>query len=220
MALDLLFPPKCVACGREEGYICNTCSLTLSYTKPPVCPVCILPLEGKRRCDCRYWTSLDGLSSPFVFKGVIREAVIQLKYHNLRAIAPLLAGYMHKYLKEKPFVPDMIIAVPLHKSRLRQRGYNQSELLTKQLGKLTGILPNNSLRRTRKAQSQVEAGNIKLRHINVDMAFTCSDVQIKGKKILLIDDVCTSGATLDSCAGALKAAGASGVRGLTLAREV
>ncbi len=220
VALDFFFPPKCVACSKEGGYVCASCLPALSYTKPPVCPVCILPIGGKRRCDCRYWTSLDGLGSPFIFRGIIRQAVIQLKYNNLRAIAPLLAGYMHEYMKQQPFTPDLITAVPVHKSRLRQRGYNQAELLAKELGKLTGIPGISVLKRARKSQSQVEAGSIRRRRLNVENAFSCTDVSIKNKKVLIIDDICTTGATLDSCAGSLKLAGAVVVRGLTLAREI
>ncbi len=220
MVLDFLFPARCVACGREGSYICEGCMLSASYINPPFCPVCILPVEGKRRCDCHYWKSLDGLNSLFAFKGAIREAVLQFKYYNLRAIAPLLGGLMFNNLKSAHYKPDLLIAVPLHKKRLRERGFNQSELLAREICTLTGIYRSKSLVRKYNNPSQVNSKNAGQRRKNVSMAFSCTGSQVEGKNILLIDDVATTGATLDACASALKVCGAARVRGLTLAREI
>jgi len=220
MALDLLFPARCLNCGREKGYICPDCLGTLEQLKPPVCPVCNLPVTNERRCDCRYFRSLDGLISAFVYRGTIRQAILELKYHNLRAIAPLLGSLLWDCLSARPAIPDILAAVPLHKKRLRRRGYNQSQLLVDQLSLLSGIPSAQSLVKIHNTPSQVEAQNTRVRRANVEGAFLVAGSDYLGKKVLIVDDVATTGATLDSCAAALKEAGAVTVRGLTLAREI
>jgi len=220
MALDLLFPARCLNCGREKGYICLDCMETLERLKPPVCPVCNLPLKNNRQCDCRYFKALDGLVSPFIFQGTIRQALLQLKYHNLRAIAPLLGSLLWDCLSARPVAPDILTAVPMHKKRLRRRGYNQSQLLVDQLCKLSGIASTQSLMKIQNTPSQVDTQNTQARRTNVERAFMVAGSEFVGKKVLIVDDVATTGATLDSCAAALKEAGAVTVRGLTLAREI
>jgi len=111
--------------------------------------------------------------------------------------------------------------VPLHPRRLRERGYNQSSLLARELGKLTKLpVIEDCLVRIKEAQPQVRAATVEDRRENVTDAFICQNKKVSGKQIILIDDVCTSGATLESCALALKSKGATSVWGLTLAREI
>ena len=115
---------------------------------------------------------------------------------------------------------DVIVPVPLHNSRYRERGYNQAALLAKGLSRLIGTPVNNkTLVRHRITKTQMTL-NAAERKINVSNAFTCQSTALRGKKVLLIDDVCTTGATLDACAQALKQAGVCAVYGLTLARAV
>ncbi|GAH76011.1 unnamed protein product, partial [marine sediment metagenome] len=105
--------------------------------------------------------------------------------------------------------------------RVRERGYNQSSLLVKELGKLTSLpVVNDCLIRQRHAPPQAKTSTVDERRSNVANAFICRDCRLQGKQVLLIDDVSTSGATLDACAAALKAAGATSVWGLVLAREI
>jgi ComF family protein len=111
--------------------------------------------------------------------------------------------------------------VPLHPRRLRERGYNQSSLLARELAKHIDLpVIENCLIRVKQAKPQVRAGDVRERRRNVADAFVCRDAEVSGKQIILIDDVCTSGATLESCATALKNKGAMSVWGLTLAREI
>ncbi len=111
--------------------------------------------------------------------------------------------------------------VPIYRKRLRERGYNPSSLLAQKLSKLTSLpMVDNSLTRQRHALPQTQTKTVAERRNNVAGAFTCRDQRLTGRQVLLIDDVATSGATLDACAVALKAAGASSVWGLTLAREI
>lgn len=151
----------------------------------------------------------------------MREAVHQLKYRNLRAIAPLLAHLLRGYLNESPLPGEIIVPVPLHQKRLRERGYNQSFLLARELGKRRGlpVIPD-CLIRLRHVLPQARTANVAERRQNVAGAFACRDERLRGKAVLLIDDVATSGATLDACAAALKEAGAVSVWGLVLAREI
>ena len=116
---------------------------------------------------------------------------------------------------------ETLVGVPLHPRRLRERGYNQSGLLAGELSKRIGMpVIEDCLVRVKEAQPQVRAADVEERRRNVVDAFVCRDERVKGKRIILIDDVCTSGATLDSCAAALKNNGAASVWGLTLAREI
>lgn len=116
---------------------------------------------------------------------------------------------------------EAIVPVPLHPRRLRERGYNQSGLLARELGKLTNLpVLQDGLIRTKEARPQVKASDVEERRRNVANAFVCQNEKVSGKQIILVDDVCTSGATLESCALALKNKGAVGVWGLTLAREM
>jgi ComF family protein len=125
----------------------------------------------------------------------------------------LVAAYRRYQLKAEVIVP-----VPLHETKLKERGYNQSELLARQLGQALNLPVNlTTLRRTRQTKSQMTLGAGE-RSKNVIDAFSCMDKKLDRQNILLVDDVCTTGSTLDACAAALKAGGATSVWGLTLAK--
>ena len=223
IALDFIFPRYCVGCGREGEFLCSTCLRTINRIVPPICPKCGRPQPSGILCpDCVSWSaSIDGIRSPYKFDGVIREAVHQLKYGNLRALSPTLADFIYEYLTINPLPVDVIVPVPLHAKRLRERGYNQSGLLAGDLSKLTGLpAVENSLVRQRNTVPQAKTANVNQRHKNITGAFLCRNDELKGKRVLLIDDVSTSGSTLDACAQAMKAAGATSVWGLTVAREI
>ena len=174
---------------------------------------------------CHDWPDtadgIDGIRSPFVFEGVIRRAVHELKYRNLRALAPLLAGLLYEYLVANPLPADCLVPVPLHRKRLRERGYNQSALLAAELGRRCGLpVAADELLRLHYTVPQARSAGVGERQQNVAGAFACPSGRFRDRRVLLIDDVSTSGATLIACAGALKAAGAAQVWGLTLAREL
>ena len=131
-----------------------------------------------------------------------------------------LAKLLQDYLVTNPMSGEVLVPVPLHPKRVRERGYNQSSLLAKELGKLTSLpVVDDCLIRQRHAPPQAKTSTVNERRSNVAHAFTCRDHRLQGKQVLLIDDVSTSGVTLDACAAALKAAGVTSVWGLTLARE-
>ncbi len=221
-ALGLLFPLHCIGCGKGGSLICPSCQSELPWIFPPICPFCGVDKASDSPCtSCPVFQPvIDGIRSPFRFEAVIRSAVHELKYHNLRALATPLARIMADYLIANPLPCDIIIPVPLHHKRLRERGYNQSGLLAKELGSLTGFpIETNCLIRHRHTPPQAMTTSLTERHNNLVNAFTCKNNSAEGKKVLLIDDVATSGATMDACASALKAAGAISVWGLTLARD-
>ena len=223
IALDLLFPRWCINCGREGDYICYSCRRLLSVIKPPICPTCGRPQPGGVLCPgcIDKHTEIEGIRSPFVFDGVIRQAIHELKYRNLRAMAAPLAEYLHDYIIDNPVPVEILVPVPLHRKKWRERGYNQSCLLARELGKLSGLMVmDDCLVRRHHALPQTRSAGIGERLSNVADAFACLDGKLRDKQVLLIDDVATSGATLDACARVLKAAGAVSVWGLVMALEL
>ncbi len=223
IAVDLLFPQWCVGCGNRGDFLCYSCRQLLPRVMPPLCPRCGQPQPSGILCpSCVTWRAqIDGIRSPFRFNGVIRQAIHQLKYKNLRALAMPLARLLHDYLATNPIPGEVLVPVPLHQKRLRERGYNQSGLLAQELGKLTSLpAVDDCLLRQRQAPPQARTSTVDERRTNVANTFTCRDQRLQGKPVLLIDDVATSGATIDACAAALKAAGAVSVWGLVLARDI
>jgi ComF family protein len=222
-ALNILFPQRCVSCGEEGEILCRNCRKSLQIIVPPICPKCGKPQASGIICpSCVSWQNyIDGIRSPFKFEGSIREAIHQLKYNNLRCIAESLAVLLKEYIDSNPLSVQIIVPVPLSLKRLRERGYNQSELIAKELCKLIQ-LPHNTdcLKRIKYILPQTRTKSVEERRENVKQAFLCKDYTLKNNDILLLDDVSTSGATLDQCAKALKAAGASSVWGLVVAREL
>lgn len=222
-ALNLFFPQKCIGCGEEGDLLCRNCQKNLIKILPPVCPKCGKPQPGGILCSaCVSWhASIDGIRSPLKFEGLAREAVHQLKYKNLRTLARPFANLLREYLAANPLPAEALVPVPLHPRRLRERGYNQSYLLARELGRLFNLpVVDKSLVRVKFILPQAQTKSVDERHRNVREAFKCSDSKIKNRQVLLIDDVSTSGATLDACARALKSAGAVSVWGLVLAREI
>ena len=149
----------------------------------------------------------------------MRELVYSLKYRNVRAVAPELARLLATYLESNTVPGQVIVPVPLHARRTRQRGYNQSELLARELSKRTGIpVEARALRRTRNTPPQVDMEGHEERKRNTEGAFECGS-EMEGVSVLLIDDVVTTGNTMSSCAAALKTAGAASVWGLAPVRQ-
>ncbi len=205
--LDLLFPRKCIGCGAEGDFLCPSCRKSM-------------PKAGPAAQDRALLTSLDGLQSVFLYQGLARHAVHYLKYGNTKALAKPLARLMADHLESNPMPADILTVVPMHSKRLRKRGYNQAELLARELSRLVQLpLTGESLIRLRDTPSQVSTMTARDRRRNVEGAFRCRGHVFHGKEVLLIDDVCTTGATLNACAAALKGAGARAVRGLTFSRE-
>jgi competence protein ComFC len=221
--IDLFFPRECIGCGRIDDFICIQCAKKLPRLVPPLCPKCGKPEPSGHLChECWGKSScLDNVHSVFVFDGTMRTAVHSLKYHNLRAIAECLGRYMASYYLENSLNGSVLVPVPLHENRVRERGYNQSTLLAREISRIIEIPVSVELiKRNRDCISQARTKNVEERRRNMENAFSPVNDGISGMEIILIDDVCTSGATLEACAAALKKAGAKHVTGFTLAREI
>lgn len=222
IVVDFFFPRRCVGCGRVGDFLCTSCCQILPRLLPPFCLKCGKPESSGGLCPtCWGWQAeINGIRSPFHFDGVVRQAIHELKYHNLKAISGCLAGLLATYLQVNPMPGEVLVPVPLHPRRLRQRGYNQSSLLAQELGRLTALpVVEDCLFRFKDSLPQARAPTVEDRRRNMADVFACLDQRLSGRHVLLVDDVCTSGATLEACAVALKAAGAVSVWGLTLARE-
>jgi competence protein ComFC len=222
-ALNILFPQRCVGCGDEGEVLCGKCKKSLKRIVPQICPRCGKPQSSGNLCNncISRKCNIDGIRSPFKFEGVIREAIHQFKYRNLRCMAEPLAALLIEYLNQNPLEVQIIVPVPLSTKRLRERGYNQSELLARKLSELTRLpRDTDSLKRVKYILPQALTKTVEERWDNVKMAFSCVNSSLNNADVLLLDDVSTSGATLDACAMALKESGASSVWGLVVAREL
>ncbi len=220
--LDLALPIHCLGCGREGAALCDDCVAQLPRLDSPYCRVCAAPgISGLCR-NCRRENPLGGIAgvrAPYLMDGLARAAVHHFKCHNCKVAAPVLAAALANYLETNPLPGDTLTPVPMHRKKLRQRGYNQAALLARGLGKITGLPVNdNLLVRRRNSPPQALARNVQERRENIADAFAGVG-DVLGKNIILVDDVCTTGSTLGACAAVLLEAGAASVRGLTLTRE-
>lgn len=216
----LIFPPKCIFCSelleyKEEAEICGKCIGRM----PLITDNSFFFNKFMHGIDTEaVW--FDGVFCTCEYKGIIKEAIIRYKffgkYSYYRAFANLTARRLKAVKTMDEF--DMIISVPLHKKKERIRGYNQSLLISRELGKITGI-PDKSrlLIRTRHTDTQSLLRRDE-RYINIKDAFKVTDEnEVKGKSILLVDDVITTGYTLNECGKVLKKAGARQVYAVVVA---
>ncbi len=218
--LDLLFPPRCIGCRRKGIWLCASCIDKIELIRPPICPLCGRPVSQGGLCSfCRSDPPpLDGIRSIAYFEGIMRQAIHRFKYENLQALAIPLGEMMSDYWRRSPLPADVIVPVPLHPHRERERGFNQATLLARELGKRIDLpVVIGSLIRVRETAPQVGL-SAQERRENVEGAFLCSDERLAGRRVLLIDDVCTTGATLAACGIALREGSARSVWALTLAR--
>jgi ComF family protein len=221
--IDFFFPQRCIGCGKFGALLCANCCQKLPKILPPFCQKCGRHESSGVLCSSCWGqrTAIDGIRSTFRFDGTVRLAIHALKYRSVKLMADYLAGLMADYLRENRLPGDILVPVPLHNRRLRERGYNQSVLLAQKLGKIASLpVIENQLYRLKDSLPQARTGTVEERRRNVEKAFVSRKEAVFGKQLILIDDVCTSGATLEACAAALKAAGAVSVWGFTLAREI
>jgi len=227
--VDFALPPRCPGCGLivdGDHRFCATCWQALDFLGPPACIVCALPLPhdigeaaicGACHADP---PAFDGAHAAVAYGEVARTVALRLKYGGRPGVARTMAGHMARLVRDA--APDTLVAaVPLHRWRLWSRGYNQALLIARGVAERTGLdctpdllvrtKPTPVLRGLgRKARARVVAGAFAVP--------TPHRALVKGRRVLLIDDVFTSGATAEACAKALKRAGAAEVRLLCWAR--
>ena len=219
--LDLLCPPRCAVCHHNAGWLCSTCLEKIEFIRPPVCPLCGRPTRISRPCPSCQHTPLgiDGIRAVGYLEGTLQTAIHRFKYSNVRALATPLGKLAIEYLSSNPLPMDVVVPVPLHSRRLRERGYNQAALLAKEIGASADLpMIDGVLLRIKSTIPQVGLGAAQRRD-NVRGAFRCTNTSLAGLSVLLVDDVCTTGATLEACSAALRDTGVKLVWGLVLARE-
>jgi len=220
LALDFLFPAQCLGCGKAGVLLCPSCLQRIEYTPANVCWRCGRPQPAPRLCPAcaRTPSPLARVYAVTYSTGVMRRAIHRLKYAGQSSLAEPLGDLLAGWWRAHPLRADLIAPVPLHPRRERQRGFNQSALLARRLSRGVGVpCVEDALHRARDTRSQVGL-NAAERAQNMAGAFVCESGAVCGRRIILMDDVCTTGATLAACAAALKDAGAAEVWGLTLAR--
>jgi ComF family protein len=227
---DVVFPPVCVQCrGVVEGsgfrHLCGKCAGQIEFVQAPSCTTCGSPfygaVEGERICP-----HCDGLQPAFgagctavVFKGPARALVIELKYHHgLHVLADIEAIFARSAEVRAHVQGAVLVPVPLHPRKARERGYNQSALLAGVLARLTGGRVEELLRREIDTESQT-AFDRKTRQANLKNAFALAPGAslTPGQKYVLVDDVFTTGSTLNNCARVLRRAGALSLDVVTFA---
>lgn len=227
---DLIFPIECVECGKEGEFLCAECFLKLNFNNIQYCLNCKKIGEKGEFCSlCRKKYYLDGVLIAGNYDHKILSKLIKTyKYKFAKKIATPLSLYLEKFIKIRNFEPmiksyNCVVPIPLSKNRLNWRGFNQSEEIARIISDKYNLkLINGSLIRTKNKKPQAKLKE-KERIENVEECFAWRDdkknpLLIKGKKIILIDDIVTTGATLNECAKILKENGAKKVWGIVIAK--
>ena len=232
LLLDTLYPPVCLSCDAPVATadaLCTACFMKLRAISAPMCPVLGLPFEvslGPGALSAEAIADpppFDRARAAVIYNDVARTIVSRLKYGDRPELARFCARLMTQAGRELWTAEPVLVPVPLHRFRLMRRLYNQSALLARALGRRANKpCALDALVRRRATPTQAEKG-FRERHRNVRGAFAVSprwQAEIAGRRVVLVDDVYTSGATIKECARALRAAGAAKVHVLTLARVV
>ena len=220
--LDLVFPPRCQGCGRfGPEVLCGACRQAIRRIVPPFCLRCGVPFDPLAQggplcaaCRRRRRFPYTWSRSAAVYGGVLREAVHNYKFARRRVLAWPLAELMLEAIAawQKAGLPDsdpaqwdLLCPVPLHPRRLRARGFNQSLLLCHRLSQALGVPVTEPLRRVRETLPQQQLPG-EARPENVREAFAAETAAVAGRRVVLVDDLWTTGSTLVQCARALRGA--------------
>ena len=230
--LDILFPLRCLGCQTKGAWICTVCVSQIPQRLEQRCPTCLRHITpaGQHCFQCRDTTvsALDGIFvASYYQNSLLPHAIHTWKYRFIPDLALPLGQFLTSTLQQSSLIlPDALVPVPLHRRRLRFRGFNQSALLARILSQtltpgLEIPLFDNTLVRKRYTKPQMKTDSREERLKNLKNAFALKEntAQLcKGKSLWLIDDVATTGTTLEECAAVLKQHGASSVVGIVLAR--
>lgn len=219
---DLLLPPGCAGCGSVGSHWCDECKTKLLLIKGKTCEICGVPQEHLPICsDCQKKTPhFDQVRSLAKYENPFRKGIIRLKYHGNAALGEVFSVYLIQMILSLQWKFDMVLPVPLSEARRKKRGYNQTAFLAYPISQYF-CLPYqpNSLQRIRDTRSQVGLTGEERRE-NLKDAFVAQNELVQQKTIVLVDDVFTTGSTLNICAQALKSAGVNKVYGVTLGRPI
>jgi len=231
--LDLVYPPLCIVCREpvlDPDSLCPECWKALHFLDGPVCSVCGLPfdfdpIEETACAACiAHPPAFDRARAILQYDDASRKPVLAIKHADRLDLVPAFGRWLERMGKELLAGSDAMMPVPLHRFRLWKRRYNQAAELARTVSRISGVpLDALSLQRTRRTPSQGEMPSAGARRRNVRGAFAVPAERkpaVAGKRVLLVDDVLTTGATVNACAKALKRAGAAEVYVLALARVV
>ena len=222
IAIDLLYPPLCGGCGKSGVRWCKNCRESVMPIPSPKCEICGLPQQKPGICpSCGQIRPFYQMSQSWaVFGGSVRKALHKMKYKQDLGLGDAIATEILPYVNHLNWHIDIVVPVPLGKKRMKERGYNQVSLFARPLALAMGWnYASRSLKRVRETRSQVGL-SMEERKKNVHDAFWADSRKVTGRSVLVIDDVSTTGATLNSCAKALVDAGASNVLAFSLARAL
>lgn len=217
--LDLLYPRRCVGCGKEGIWLCVACQEQIRRVQTPTCFFCQrVSGRGKTCSRCRPRHALTGVVVYGYHEGVLKDGVHSLKYDLIQELAEPLGSLLALSLYAQFANSQVeIVPIPLHRARLVERGFNQSELLARVIAKRLGLVVNKGLVRIKNVLPQVELSG-PARRKNMTGAFAWRGASLKGRTVLLIDDVATTGTTLNEAARVLRDAGARQVWGAVVAK--
>ncbi len=211
--LSVLYPDRCPVCHgviRGKGDICPPCRKRLHYIKEPKCKKCgkeIEKPEDEYCRDCqRFYHAYDRGAAVFLYDEVMRLSISMFKYHNRREYARFYAREMYDHCRRFLYScnPDIILPVPVHRQKRRQRGFNQAELVAKELGKLLNVpVDTKYLIRKERTTPQKELTR-QQRKENLKNAFEIWEPEKIYERVLLVDDIYTTGATIDAISETLK----------------
>lgn len=218
---NTIFPPKCIFCGREGRSFCRVCLNTCLLFTGGVCIVCQEEsIDGLTHPSCNKNKAPSMLFSAYVYKDKVKECIKRSKYNSMEfdALKDLSKRAVRYFWKVGYYFPGyVVVSIPLSRKKYRQRGFNQVDIISKELTKGFALKQDNSvLNRVKYTKAQTGYGR-KMRMENLKDAFSASS-KVKGKKIMLVDDVCTTGSTLLEASKALYNAGAEDVKCFTVAR--
>lgn len=220
---DALFPKRCASCGCQGEWLCPPCSELLFFRANQDCLVCGKPNTDGAKCHaCGQEAFTRRVMCAFSYRQDVAVKLVKLfKYDFVKSADKIIIYLLVDFLKQQECLDEdlLVMAVPLHAKRLRWRGYNQSAIMAEAVAKYFNLQYDNEIlvrRKATKPQAKMEIG---VRCSNVDGCFSVqSGYDLKGKRILLVDDVITTGATIEACASALKQAGARSVDALAFIR--
>jgi len=222
VVIDWLFPPYCASCQKSGIRWCDECRNKASRVSSHECVYCGRQLSGNIRCT--HCAGSNGkLDQIFIwgnYEDPLRKALHKLKYKRDLGLGDELSTCLIDMLKENEIQGDLIVPVPLSTQRFQERGYNQAALLARPIAMALGLpYRPRALKRIRETRTQVGL-SISQRRANMEGAFLADSALVAGKSVILVDDVMTTGATLNEAGKALKQASANWVVGLTMAKAI
>lgn len=215
--LEIITPFSCLRCNREGKLVCDECMGKIAEPKVSTCALCNMLTKDYKLCKtCQRKSKLRGVLVASKYQGVVKELIRMLKYERAQRASRFLADSLLPYINASHY--DFICWVPVSSRHFRQRGYNQAKLIAKRISARTNIPYIETLGRLGHARQVGTDRKLRIQQLKGKI-YCVKPMRIKGRRILVIDDVLTTGATLSECANVLAAAGAKSVWGAAVAKH-